>query len=43
MEKFFALSKEKQDTVRNAALVCFSKHGYEKASIHDIAVAAGIS
>ncbi|WP_329809264.1 TetR/AcrR family transcriptional regulator [Enterocloster citroniae] len=43
MEKFFALSKEKQDTIRNAALACFSKHGYEKASIHDIAVAAGIS
>ena len=43
MEKFFALSNEKQNTIRNAALACFAKHGYEKASINDIAVAAGIS
>ena len=43
MEKFLALSNEKQDTIRNAALACFAKHGYEKASINDIAVAAGIS
>lgn len=43
MEKFLALSQEKQDTIRNAALACFAKHGYEKASIHDIAAAAGIS
>lgn len=43
MEKFFALSNEKQDTIRNAALACFAKHGYEKASINDIAVTAGIS
>ena len=43
MDKFFALSNEKQDTIRNAALACFAKHGYEKASINDIAVAAGIS
>lgn len=43
MEKFFALSNEKQDTIRNAALACFAKHGYEKASINDITVTAGIS
>ena len=41
MEKFFALSNEKQDTIRNAALACFAKYGYEKASINDIAAAAG--
>ena len=43
MEKFLALSIKKQDTIRNAALACFARHGYEKTSINDIAVAAGIS
>ena len=43
VDKFLALSQEKQATIRNAALACFAKHGYEKASIHDIAVMAGIS
>ena len=43
MEKFLALSEEKQTTIRNAAVACFAKHGYEKASINDIASAAGIS
>ena len=43
MDKFLALTEEKQTTIRNAALGCFAKHGYEKASINDIAVAAGIS
>ena len=43
MEKFLALSDEKQTLIRNAALSCFSQHGYEKASINDIAKSAGIS
>lgn len=43
MEKFLALSDEKQSLIRNAALSCFSQHGYEKASINDIAKSAGIS
>jgi len=43
MEKFLALSDEKQTLIRNAALSCFSQHGYEKASINDIAKMAGIS
>lgn len=30
MEKFLALSQEKQATIRNAALACFARHGYEK-------------
>lgn len=42
MEKFLALLEEKQAAVRNAALACFARHGYEKASINDIAVAAGV-
>ena len=43
MEKFLALSQAKQVKIRNAALACFAKHGYEKASVNDIALAAGIS
>lgn len=43
MEKFKSLSEGKKETIRNAALSCFAKHGYEKTSIHDIAVTAGIS
>ena len=43
MEKFLALSQEKQATIRNAALACFARHGYEKTSINDLAVAAGNS
>lgn len=43
MEKFFALDKEKQTTIINAALQCFAKFGYNKASVNDIAVAADIS
>lgn len=43
LEKFFSLSAQKQVQVINAALQCFGKHGYDKASINDIAVAAHIS
>lgn len=43
MEKFLALPEHKQVKIRNAALSCFAKFGYEKASIRDIAIAAGIS
>ena len=43
LEKFFALNEQKQVQVINAALQCFGKHGYDKASINDIAVAAHIS
>lgn len=43
MEKFLALSEDKQAMIRNAALACFAKHGYKKASISNIAVLAGIS
>lgn len=43
MDKFLALSEKKQKTIINAALQCFGKFGYEKASINDIAVAAHIS
>ena len=38
-----ALTEEKRLTILNAALQCFGKFGYEKASINDIAVAAHIS
>ena len=43
MEKFLALTEEKKMTILNAALQCFGKFGYEKASVNDIAVAAHIS
>ncbi len=43
MDKFLALTEEKRTTILNAALQCFGKFGYEKASINDIAVAAHIS
>lgn len=43
MEKFFALDEKKQNSIVNAALQCFGKHGYDKASISDIATSAGIS
>ncbi|GKU24159.1 TetR/AcrR family transcriptional regulator [Clostridium folliculivorans] len=43
MEKFKNLPKEKQDTIINAALKIFGSNGYKKASVSDIASAAGIS
>ncbi len=43
MEKFLYLPKEKQIKIIDAALNCFSKNGYKKASVSDIAAAAGIS
>ncbi|MEL7565643.1 MAG: TetR/AcrR family transcriptional regulator [Dehalobacterium sp.] len=43
MEKFFSLSIEKQNTIIDAALKVFSTNGYKKASVSDIANAAGIS
>lgn len=43
MDKFFALSKEKQGVILNAALQCFGRFGYEKTSMQDIAATAHIS
>lgn len=43
MDKFYALNEEKQITILNAALQCFAKFGYNKASVNDVAVAANIS
>jgi TetR/AcrR family transcriptional regulator len=43
MEKFFNLPVEKQNTIIDAALNTFGSNGYKKASISDIATAAGIS
>ena len=43
MDKFLSLTEEKRTAILNAALQCFGKFGYEKASINDIAVAAHIS
>lgn len=43
MDKFFALNREKQDTILNAALRCFGRFGYDKTSVSDIAMAAHIS
>lgn len=43
MDKFLSLKEEKQVTIINAALGCFGKYGYAKASVNDIAVLAGIS
>lgn len=43
MEKFYNLSTEKQNRIIDAALQQFGTNGYKKASIGDIAAAAGIS
>ncbi len=43
MEKFKELPEEKQLPIIEAALKCFGKHGYKKASMSDIAQNSGIS
>jgi AcrR family transcriptional regulator len=43
MERFLSLPMEKQKTIIDAALQAFSTNGYKKASVNDIANAAGIS
>lgn len=43
MEKFLSLPEEKQKNVIDAAFATFGKMGYKKASMNDIATAAGIS
>lgn len=43
MDKFRALPEEKRKTVIDAAMLMFGRVGYKKASVNDIAVAAGIS
>jgi AcrR family transcriptional regulator len=43
MDIFEKLSEEKQKAVLNAAFLCFSKNGYKKASVADVATMANIS
>lgn len=43
MEKFKELTEEKQQPIIEAALKCFGKHGYKKASMNDIAQDSGVS
>ncbi|GLC78988.1 TetR/AcrR family transcriptional regulator [Lacrimispora brassicae] len=43
MEKLKELSEEKQQPIIEAALKCFGKHGYKKASMGDIAQNSGVS
>ena len=42
-DKFNSLSDESQKMIINGAMKCFSIHGYEKASMADIAKEAGVS
>jgi AcrR family transcriptional regulator len=42
-ETFFNLSEEKQENVMRAAINEFSKHGFEKGNIGNIAKAAGVA
>ena len=42
-ETFFNLSEEKQENVMRAAINEFSKHGFEKGNIGDIAKSAGVA
>ncbi len=43
MEKFKELSEEKQQPIIEAALKCFGRHGYKKASMGDIAQNSSVS
>jgi len=43
LEKFSSLPTEKQNMIIDAALACFGANGYKKASIGDVAAAAGIA
>jgi len=43
LEKFLSLPEDKQKNFIDAALATFGKMGYKKASMNDIATAAGIS
>lgn len=43
MEKFKELPEEKQLPIIEAALKCFGRHGYKKASMSDIAQGSGVS
>ena len=43
MDGFFNIRAEKQEHIINAALAVFSRNGYKKASIADIAQEAGIA
>lgn len=43
MEKFTNLQEDKKKAIINAGLITFGTNGYKKASIGDIAAAAGIS
>ena len=42
-EKFLSIPKEKQNQIVEAGLITFGRNGYRKASVSDIASAAGIS
>lgn len=42
-EKFYALSKEKQDKIINAGFRVFSRNSYKKSPMNEIAAEAGIS
>lgn len=43
MDKFLSLPEQKQSKIIDAALNTFGTNGYKKASVNDIAAAAGIS
>jgi len=43
MENFFKIRAEKQEHIINAAYTAFGRQGYKKASVADIADAAGIA